>query len=133
MPQPLLTVVRSLSDRRVVFTRLCGFRIGAARDGYNPGFSSWLVVLVVLGSFWRLSVDGFCLWRRLFPADSFSVELFLCCCYLCFLRQFALSKYKLSLWQSPRMCDRLPVQVKVYVNVKASFCWLGFFSSNCQY
>jgi hypothetical protein len=43
----------------VAFTRLCGFRIGAARDGYNPGFLSWLVVLVVLRSFWRLSVDGF--------------------------------------------------------------------------
>jgi len=48
------------------------------------------------------------------------------------LRQFALCEYKLGLWQSPRMCDRLPVQVNVYVNVEASFCWLGFFSSNCQ-
>jgi len=61
-------------------------------------------------------------------ADSFSVEFFLCCfVVLCFLWQFALCAYKLSLWQSLRMCDRLPVQVKVYVNVEASFCWLGFF------
>jgi hypothetical protein len=40
----------------VVFTRLCGFRIGTARDGHNPGFSLWLVVI---GGFWRLRVDGF--------------------------------------------------------------------------
>jgi hypothetical protein len=57
--QPLPTVVRSLGGRGVVFTRLCGFRIGAARDGHNSGFSPWLVVLVVIEGFWRSRVDGF--------------------------------------------------------------------------
>jgi hypothetical protein len=31
------------------------------------------------------------------------------------------------------MCDRLLVQVKVYVNVEALFVWLDFFSNNCLY
>jgi hypothetical protein len=70
--------------------------------------------------------------RRLFRQTASLLSVSCVVCYLCFLRQFALCKYKLSLWQSPKMCDRLPVQVKVYVNVDASFCWLGFFSSNCQ-
>jgi hypothetical protein len=86
--QPLPTVVRSLGGRRVVFTRLCRFRQGSARDGYNPGFSPWLVFLVVIRGFWRLRVDGLvfgggaCAARAVtdggFPADSFLVELFLC-------------------------------------------------------
>jgi len=54
--QPLPTIVRSLGGQRVVFTSLCGFRIGTAHDGHNPGFSPWLVVI---GGFWQLRVDGF--------------------------------------------------------------------------
>jgi hypothetical protein len=135
--QPLSTVVRSLGDRRVAFTRLGWFSVRIACEGCKPGFFAVVWWIWLFGGSWRFRAEGLVFWCRrvrctrchrrwLSRQRLSSVELFLFCFSLCLFGQFALYVHQSSHWQSPRMCDRLPVPVKVYVNADASFCWLSF-------
>jgi hypothetical protein len=87
--QPLSTAVRSLGDRRMAFTRLGGFRFGSRVRAANRIYSPCMVVLVMIGGFWRFRVDGLVLWcqhvrhrrwlsRQTAPPLSFSCFVIVC-------------------------------------------------------